>query len=138
MPTSTVRPGIPALSPYLIFRDARKAMDFYQAALGAVEISCHADASGAVMHAEMRGDDSTFMLVSENPKFDFMCSVETMGGSPVHFFLYVHDVDTRFQQAIDAGAKVLMPVAEQPYGRSGGFTDPFGHTWWLSTHKEPG
>jgi PhnB protein len=59
-----------------------------------------------------------------------------VGESPVNIFLYVDDVDTRFQRALDAGASVVMPVANQPYGRSGGLKDPFGLVWWLSTHVE--
>ena len=36
-----------------------------------------------------------------------------------------------------AGAKVLRPVEDQFYGdRGGGFEDPFGHRWFISTRKE--
>jgi len=46
-------------------------------------------------------------------------------------------VDAIFSRAIAAGAKMRMPVADQFYGdRSGGLTDPFGHVWWIATHKE--
>ena len=32
-----------------------------------------------------------------------------------------------------AGAKLVTPVADQQYGRSGGVEDPFGLTWWITT-----
>ena len=41
------------------------------------------------------------------------------------------------KRAVDAGATVTMPVADQFWGdRSGNITDPFGHNWWISTHIE--
>jgi PhnB protein len=51
--------------------------------------------------------------------------------------LYVPDVDAQFKRAIDAGAKVSREVQEQFYGdRSGTLRDPFGHLWFIATHKE--
>ena len=55
----------------------------------------------------------------------------------MHIYLYVEDVDAVFNQAVASGAAALMPVMDQFYGdRSGGVTDPFGHIWWIATHKE--
>lgn len=136
MKAASIRPGFPTASPYLIVRDPARAMAFYQTALGAAVISRHTDEQGRVRHAEMRIGDSTFMLTGEAPQFPFIQSIEQLGGSPVQFFLYVGNVDELFQRALDAGATVVMPVAEQSYGRSGGFKDPCGLVWWLSTHKE--
>jgi len=133
---ASVRPGFPTASPYLIFRDVANALAFYEKALGAIELSRHADPQGVILHAEARIGDSTFMFTSENPQYPFIRSIESVGDSPVQFFLYVDDVDARFQRALDAGGKVVMPLANQFYGRSGGFKDPFGHVWWLSTHQE--
>ena len=51
--------------------------------------------------------------------------------------LYCEDVDLQFQQAVDAGAKVIRPLADQFYGdRSCQLEDPFGHRWSLATHIE--
>ena len=136
MTPRSIRPGFPTASPYLIFRDVAAALAFYAKALGATEVGRHTDAEGRIFHAEFRIGDSTFMVSGENPKYPFIRSVQTIGDSPVQFFLYVDNVDERFQRALDAGATTVMPVAEQVYGRSGGFKDPFGLVWWLSTHKE--
>jgi PhnB protein len=49
----------------------------------------------------------------------------------------VEDVDTLFVQAVDAGAKAVRPLQDQFYGdRTGTVEDPFGHVWFLATHKE--
>jgi PhnB protein len=46
-------------------------------------------------------------------------------------------VDKSFQRAVDAGAKVAMPLADQFWGdRYGSLADPFGYVWGLGTHKE--
>ena len=51
--------------------------------------------------------------------------------------LYVTDVDTVFVSAIAAGGKEVRPVEDQFYGdRTGGLEDPFGHSWYISTHVE--
>ena len=62
---------------------------------------------------------------------------ETIGGSPVGLHLYVEDVDAVVAKAVAAGATLTRPVADQFYGdRVGGITDPFGHRWFIATHKE--
>jgi PhnB protein len=76
------------------------------------------------------------MLSDEFPEMSGR-SPQSMGGSPVSIHLYVEDVDAMFNQAVAAGAKVKRPVADRFYGhRLGGIEDPFGHTSWISTHKE--
>lgn len=136
-PTSPpVRLGFSTASPYIILRDPAAALAFAQQVFGSVEISRHVDSSGRIVHAEFRIGDSTFMVTTESPQYAFMRSVEAVGESPVHFFLYVKEVDAIFARALAAGAKEVMPLAEQPYGRSGGFKDPSGLTWWISTHQE--
>ena len=51
--------------------------------------------------------------------------------------LYVEDVDTAFNKAIDAGAKQERPLEDQFWGdRMGTLSDPFGHQWSLATHVE--
>jgi PhnB protein len=51
--------------------------------------------------------------------------------------MYVEDVDAVVKQAVNAGATVLMEVADQFWGdRFGTVQDPFGHTWSIATHVE--
>ena len=85
----------------------------------------------------MKIGDSFLMVTDENPDYPDWQSPQSRGGSPVHLYLYVEDADTWFQRAIAAGATQLLPMQDQFYGdRSGGVTDPFGHVWYLATHKE--
>ena len=91
---------------------------------------------GKIGHAEIRIGDSPIMLADEFPEMGAK-SPQSLGGSPITLMLYVENVDQLFQQAVDAGAKVLRPIKYQFYGdRSGTVEDPFGHTWTISTHTE--
>ncbi|UCC30663.1 MAG: hypothetical protein JSU86_21015 [Phycisphaerales bacterium] len=51
--------------------------------------------------------------------------------------MYVEDVDKAFQQGVDSGATVSMPVADMFWGdRYGKVIDPFGHEWGIATHEQ--
>ena len=137
--TSRVKPipdGYYTATPYLIVREAAKAIEFYRQAFGATELMRMPAPGGKVGHAEIRIGNSTIMLADEAPEMGAR-SPETIGGSPISILLYVEDVDAVFKQAVAAGAKVTRPVKDQFYGdRMGGITDPFGHAWYIATHKE--
>jgi len=129
--------GFHTATPYMIIRDAARAIEFYKKAFGATEVYRHADAGGKIRHAQIRIGDSPFMIADEFPEFSVCRSPQSLNGSPMHIYLYVEDVDAVFNQAVASGATTLMPVMDQFYGdRSGGVTDPFGHVWWIATHKE--
>ena len=57
------------------------------------------------------------------------------GGSSVTLHLYVENADVQFQQALDAGCTVKMPLDDMFWGdRYGIVQDPFGHQWSIATH----
>lgn len=128
--------GYHTVTPYLIVADAAGAIEFYKQAFGATELMLLTDSGGQVRHAEVIIGDSPIMLVDEPPEFPAMRGPRSLGGSPVHIYLYVEDVDAVAGKAIAAGAEVLMPVEDQAEDRRGGFTDPFGHVWWIATRIE--
>jgi PhnB protein len=135
----TVNPipeGFHTVTPYLTVRGAAAAIGFYEEAFGAREIFRWADPDGRIRHAEVVIGDSPIMLTDEAPEFG-MRGPQSLGGSPVHIFLYVDDADAVFDRAISAGATELMPVEDSSDGdRRGGVTDPFGHVWYIGTHLE--
>ena len=84
----------------------------------------------------MRIGNSHIMLADEMPEMGFR-GPKSLGGPAVSFCLYVEDVDSLFQQALDAGATQQRPVEDQFYGdRSATLVDPFGHVWTVATHIE--
>jgi PhnB protein len=139
MPTkvSPIPKGFHTATPYLTVRNGAKVIEFYKKAFGAVEIGdTFLDPAGHIGHAELKIGDSPIMLADENNEWGNK-SPQTLGGTPVTLCLYVEDVDAVFRRAIAAGAKELIPVADQFYGdRSGRLIDPAGHVWIVATHKE--
>jgi PhnB protein len=123
-------------SPYLVLKNASAAIAFYKNAFGARETLRLAEPGGRIGHAEIVIGNSTIMLSDEYPDHGAV-SAETLGGSPVKIHLYVEDVDALGARAVAAGARTLRPITDEFYGeRTGQFSDPFGYTWILSTHKE--
>ena len=128
--------GYHNITPYLIVRNAAAAIDFYKKAFNAVELMRFPGPGGKIMHAEVKIGDSPVMLADEMPEEGHV-GPQTLGGVGVSMMLYVEDVDTRFAQAIAAGATIKRPVEDQFYGdRTGTLVDPFGHVWSIGTHKE--
>jgi PhnB protein len=123
-----------AITPQLVVPDVDAAIAFYGAALGAEKVFAMPGPDGKTMHGEIKIGDSLVMLDIENGE---MKSPKTLGGTPGELMVYVPDVDAAFQKAVDAGATVEMPVADQFWGdRYGVVVDPAGHRWGLATHKE--
>lgn len=136
MAVKPIPDGYHSITPYLIVSDAARAIEFYKQAFGAIELMRMPGAGGKIGHAEIRIGDSPVMLADEAPEMNAR-SPQSVGGTPVSLMLYVTDVDAVAAKAVAAGAKVIRPVADQFYGdRTGGFEDPYGHLWYIGTHKE--
>jgi PhnB protein len=134
--TKPIPEGYHTVTPYLVITNAGKAIEFYKEAFGATECMRLATPDGKVMHAEIKIGDSPIMLCDECPDWNSL-SPQTIGGTAVSIVLYVEDVDAVVKRAVEAGAKLLMPVADQFWGdRMGSVTDPFGHKWSIATHTE--
>jgi PhnB protein len=128
--------GYPRVMPYLIVDGASAAIEFYGSVLGATERMRMPAPGDKVGHAELELGDSVIMLADESPEMNAR-SPKTVGGTPVTVFVYVDDVDSVFDRAVQAGATALRPVEDQFYGdRTGQFEDPWGHHWGVATHVE--
>jgi PhnB protein len=134
MAVAAIPPGYHTVTPYLILKDAVKALDFYKRAFGATELFRLDAPDGTIAHAEVKIGDSPVMFGEE---MEGHRGPQSLGGTPVSLMIYVPDVDRMFAQAIAAGGKVVRPVADQFYGdRTGTLVDPFGHQWSIATHVE--
>ncbi|CAL95271.1 VOC family protein [Azoarcus olearius] len=128
--------GYRSITPYLSIDCAAAAIDFYRRAFGATEQFRLALPDGSVGHAELRIGDSTIML-ADGCEQGVARSPRTLGGSSVGLHLYVEDVDAVYAQAVAAGARAISEPKDQFYGdRSGTLEDPFGHMWFVASHKE--
>ncbi len=76
------------------------------------------------------------MFAEEMP--DSNCGIYTpqkLKGVSTLFHLYVNDADKAFSQAVAAGAKIKMPLADMFWGdRYGQLEDPYGYIWAIASH----
>lgn len=132
---SAIPKSFHAVTPGLAVRNAAEAIDFYKKALGAKEKGRMPGPDGKIMHADIVIGDSHIMLGEENVQMGAP-SPQSLNGTPVSLYIYVRDADKAFNQAVSSGATVAMPIMDQFWGdRAGMITDPYGHKWWLATHK---
>lgn len=136
MSVKPIPEGYHSVTPYLIVRGAAEAIEFYQRAFGAVELFRMPTPDGKIGHAEIKIGDSPIMLADEHPDMGYK-GPQSLGGSPVSIMIYVEDVDTVFNRAVDSGATVKEALQDKFYGdRMGSIIDPFGHIWHVATHTE--
>ena len=136
MPVKPIPEGYHSVTPYLIIRGAADAIEFYKNAFGAVELFRFPAPGGKIGHAEIKVGDSPIMLADEYPDMGYK-GPQSIGGSPVSLMMYLEDVDSVFNRAVEAGATVKEAVQDKFYGdRTGTVIDPFGHIWHIATHKE--
>ena len=136
MTVKAIPEGYHGVTPYLSINGAAEAIEFYKRAFSADELFRLATPTGDIMHAEIKVGGSPVML-AESCKGTGFQDPKNLGGTSVGLHIYVENVDELFSQAVDAGAKIIKPVEDQFYGdRTGTLEDPFGHFWFISTHKE--
>ena len=120
------------LVPHLVVSGAARAVEFYKAALGAVEVARMAAADGArLLHVELKIGDASLFLCDDFPEHRRRAArAPEPGGSSVTLHLDVDDCDAAIARAAAAGATVTAPAADAFWGdRYGKVTDPFGHEW---------
>lgn len=118
-----------SLSPYLAVRDGRRAIEFYIDAFGATQ---RAEPivmdDGRIGHAELAIGDSVLMLAEEFSEIGH--TAPPSGGAAIR--IEVSNVDAAVERAIELGAELVSEVRDEPHGRQGNITDPFGQRWLLA------
>ena len=115
-----------AVIPHLIVKDAEKFIAFTAKVFGATESHKTMRDGNTIMHAEIIIKGSTIMFADSTDEY----KPRTAG-----LFIQVDNADETFKKAIEEGATVVTPLSDKPYGRSGGVTDPFGNSWWITSIK---
>jgi len=119
--------GYGSVTAMLNLPDAKSAMDFCKKAFGAKVVEMMPGPDGKLMHGSVRIGDS--MLTFSDAAMD--------PARPGNLLVYVPNVDKTFAKAVKAGAKALMPPADQFWGdRFGRIEDPSGNRWGIATHIE--
>jgi PhnB protein len=126
------------ITPALVVDDAAKALAFYAEVFGATERLRFPGPGGTIAHAEVEVGDSVVIVEDASPYMGTQAPpVGGVEGSPAFLFVYVEDVDATIARAVELGATLVRPAADQFYGdRDGYIVDPFGHGWTVASHVE--
>ena len=121
----------PFFAPQLFIPSGVTDISFYFKAFGALEINSFQNDDGSIHVAELSIDGTIFHLHEERPaKGQF--EPNKINGVTTLIGLFVQDVDTVINKALQAGATLLTPAQDYDYGyRQGNIRDPFGHQWMI-------
>ncbi|MES2684696.1 MAG: VOC family protein [Pseudomonadota bacterium] len=128
--------------PHLPVSNGEAAITFYQKAFGAtLESKMPAEDGQRLMHVALKLGGGTLMLHDEFPEYGSYGGAKaptSLGGASCTIHLDFEDADAAFDQAVSAGASIIMPLANQFWGmRYGQVKDPFGHVWSIGGPVKP-
>lgn len=132
MTDSTAPSGVTAsLFPALGYRDARGAADWLERAFGFTRHAIHDAPDGGVAHAEMRFGNGMVMFGARREPDPTNPWTDAEG-----VYAAVDDIEAHYARAVAAGAEILRPLAETPYGaKEYTARDPEGHLWSFGTYR---
>ena len=115
-----------SVSPYFVVDGAKKLIDLLVKIFDGTELRKYDMPDGTIMHAEIRIDDSVLMFGNSSNKFP---------PNKLLTHIYVPDVDSVFQKAIDLGCEPLEKPKEKEGDpdRRGSFKDFAGNVWSIGT-----
>jgi uncharacterized glyoxalase superfamily protein PhnB len=117
----------------LVCADIAATHDFLVVTFGLVSAGLHRDADGHVVHGEVSLGDEVIWLHRVAPEFGLR-SVPELGAATAMVNVFVDDVDAHHARSAAAGATILYPPTDQPYGqREYGASDSEGRLWSFAT-----
>ncbi len=124
---------INSITPRLIVPNPDDSIDFYREVFDA-KLNERYEQDGIVVHAGLHIDEWEFSISAEVQDWGWLAPT-TLGGSAMLLSLDVDDAREVADRMAAAGAEVLVPVEDRPYGQcEGRVRDPFGHLW-IPTQK---
>jgi PhnB protein len=118
--------GVSGIQPELWVARAGEAVEFYEAAFGAVVQ--HLVGDGDEIVAQLAVGDAVFWVVSADTSMKRFSPLE-IGGTTSRTLLVVDDPDALVAQAVRAGATLTAEPDDEHGWRVGRIVDPFGHEW---------
>jgi PhnB protein len=124
-------PDGPRITPYLLYEDVGKALEWLAKAFGFEELGERlTGADGKVGHAAMRLGNGQIMLGRPGPTYK---NPKRLGQATQHLYVFTENVDALFSRARAMGAAVIEEPKDTPYGdRRCGIADPEGHQWFFA------
>ncbi len=107
------------------YEDVEGAREFFIEALGFVEEWELRDEAGDLKRSHVRFGDTVLML--DKPGAHNVLSPRAAGGVTHLIVINVGDVDAHHARAAGAGATVLVPPSDRPWGRDDEISDAEGY-----------
>jgi uncharacterized glyoxalase superfamily protein PhnB len=124
--------------PAFRYQDAPAAIDWLCKVLGFARHVVYEGPNGTVGHAELTLGGGMIMLGSaKDDEYGkrFKSPEDTGGMETASVYIVVPDADAVYAQAVAAGAAVIRPLQDTPYGsREFGVKDPEGHSWSVGSY----
>jgi MerR family transcriptional regulator, thiopeptide resistance regulator len=122
-------PAIRGTTGLLVYDDLAAAHDYIVRVFGLTAGPLERDASGRVVHAEVRAGDQVIWL---HPAAREYQSPRTLGGVSAMTVVAVDDADAHYARSVQAGAMIISEPVDQDYGvREYGARDPEGQLWYF-------
>jgi uncharacterized glyoxalase superfamily protein PhnB len=126
--TNSAPEGYTTVAPWVVTDDTGAFLDFVAAAFDGEELGRVATEGGAIGHGEIRVGDTVVLAFDRAADWPVMPSL---------LRVFVPDADRAFARAVDAGGRIVTPLANDAFGQRGGrIKDPFGTIWWVVAHVE--
>jgi len=120
------------------YRNAPAAIDWLCQVFGFERHSVYEGENGTIAHAELTLGGGMIMLGSgKDDEFGrgFKSPGELGGTETRSVYLVVPDADAAHARAVAAGATIIRPLQNTPYGsREFAVKDPEGHSWSAGTY----
>ncbi len=117
----------------LVYADIAAAHDFLVETFGFESGGVHRNDDGEVMHGEVSLAGEVIWLHRVSPHYGLR-GVTDLGAATGMLNIFVDDVDAHHARSLAAGAKIVFPPTDQPYGqREYGVSDPEGRLWSFAT-----
>jgi len=126
-----------AIIPTMLYHDAPAAIQWLCDTFGFVKHAVHKDDAGLVVHAELTLGNGMIMLgaVRDADFQKWQKSPRELGAATQSCYIVITDPDALHDRAVKAGAEIVMPLADKPYGsRDFSCRDPEGHLWNFGTY----
>lgn len=126
-------PEGPRITPYMLYEDVGKALEWLASAFGFVEFGDrYTGPDGKLTHAQMKLGDGAVMMGCPGPTYR---NPKRLGQATQYLYIYVENVDALFERARALGAQVVQAPKDEFYGdRRCALADPEGHQWFFAQH----
>ena len=127
VPLETIAKDLHTVTVYFHPIGAQRFIEFVTNAFGGEELMRHAEGD-MVLHAKVQIGDSVIELGEARYPTQSM---------PTAIYLYVDDVDAKYEQALKAGGISMLPPTDQAYGdRNAWVKDPFDNVWYIAAPQK--